>query len=117
MIREEQIIQQQCVRWFRIQHPDKVLFAVKNNSFGSGISNKRMGAIDKSMGVLAGVSDLVFVYNDMVYFIEMKTEKGTQSEPQKDFQENVEGEGMKYIIVRSFDKFVNLITNIVNYKK
>jgi hypothetical protein len=46
----------------------------------------------------------------------MKTEKGTQSDPQKDFQENVEGEGMKYIIVRSFDKFVNLITNIVNYK-
>lgn len=115
-MREEQIIQQQCVEWFRIQYPDLILYAVVNNSFGSGISNARMGSINKSMGVLAGVSDLVFVFNSVAYHIEVKTDKGTQSKEQKEFQQKIENEGMKYVIVRSLDQFMNLINNIVKYK-
>jgi hypothetical protein len=50
-----------------------------------------------------GFSDLVAFINHKIYFIEVKSEKGTQSEDQKIFQKLVEGAGLTYILARSIE--------------
>lgn len=41
---------------------------------------------------------------DMIFWIEVKDEKGKQSELQKSFQEHVESYGHRYILVRSLEE-------------
>jgi len=55
------------------------------------------------IGVVAGVSDLIYVTKDKVYFIEIKTENGKQSEKQKIFENKIKSLGYIYLIVRSLD--------------
>jgi hypothetical protein len=44
-----------------------------------------------------------------VYFIEIKTSTGRQSDKQKDFENRVNLLGHKYFLVRSLDEFKNII--------
>ncbi len=58
----------------------------------------------KRLGHRAGVADLVFILPEgKVGFIEMKTEKGRQSESQKAFQQDVERMGCPYAVCRSLE--------------
>jgi hypothetical protein len=76
-----------------------------NNSF-----NRIAGASAKSLGVVSGVSDLEYIdFNGVVWFIELKLEHGVQSSEQIDFQAKLEERGHKYVIIRSFNEFKNLI--------
>ena len=60
----------------------------------------------KAMGVVAGVSDLVYLQpGGRVKFIEMKTETGSQSPEQKKFQLLAIGLGFEYVICRTFEDF------------
>lgn len=55
-----------------------------------------------SMGLRPGVSDLVCLLpGSKAVFLEVKTDKGRQSDNQKRFQERVESLGFKYFVVRS----------------
>lgn len=113
MKNEESRIQKACVRWFRLQYPRLVLFAIPNG----GNRNAVTGAILKSEGVLAGVSDLMLMHPAGGYHglcIEMKTPKGRQQESQKQFQRQAEAAGYKYIICRSLDSFVAEIREYLN---
>ena len=62
----------------------------------------------KAMGVVAGVSDLIYLTAAGPVFIEMKTLTGTQSPEQKKFQAIVEGLGFKYHIIRKLEDFISL---------
>ena len=112
MKRPEQTIQQACVKWFRIQHPYKILFAVNNNATSRSIDPRRAGGIAKSMGVFSGVADLVLCIDGTTYFIEVKAPKGRQSESQKAFQEQAEKNHFEYYIIYSLDEFINLIKRL-----
>lgn len=50
-----------------------------------------------------GVSDFIALKNGVVYFIEAKAPKGTQSDEQISFQRDVEAQGGVYILARSLD--------------
>lgn len=63
----------------------------------------------KAMGVVPGISDLIYLSSAGPVFIEMKTEAGIQSPEQNKFQQIVEGLGYQYIICRSFEKFQEII--------
>ena len=66
----------------------------------------------KAEGVLAGVADLFLMFPVKQFhglFIEMKTDKGRQSENQKEFQTLAENNGYKYVVCRSFEDFKNEI--------
>ena len=81
----ESKIQISCVNWFRIQFPMYVLFAIPNG----GARRLIEGKILKAEGTMAGVSDLFLMFGNGTYnglFIEMKTEKGRQTDTQKLFQ-------------------------------
>lgn len=106
MRHDESKLQQSCVRWFRLVHPEYayMLFAVPNGGARSATEGKML----KAEGVMAGVSDLILLVPRQGYgalCIEMKTAKGVQRETQKVWQQEAEHNGNKYVVVRSFDDF------------
>lgn len=112
MTHEESNLQRACVRWFRYQYPDHatMLFAVPN---GGGRSRVE-AAIMKAEGVTAGVSDLILLEPRHGYgalCIEMKTESKTsrQSPSQKDWQAQTEKAGNKYVVIRTFEQFMETV--------
>lgn len=110
----EHRLQKACVTWFRLQYPDKILFAVPNGGQRNQIVAKKL----KDEGVLPGVSDLVILEKRCTFgamFIEMKTEKGKQSFNQKVFENKVTDAGYKYVICRSLDEFRKEVNNYLNY--
>ena len=127
----EDKLQAACVKWFRLQYPQHVLFAIPNG----GNRNAITGAMLKKTGTLAGVADLFLMaprcdpefwsdrndgYNGywLAYcglFIEMKVGKNGQTATQKDFQQKAEEAGYKYEICRSFDEFKTTIEKYLSY--
>ena len=106
----ESSLQINCVRWFRYEHPDMVLFSIPNGGKRSAITAKIM----KAEGQLPGVADLFLMYPHNEYhglWIEMKTIKGKQSEHQLNFQRKAIDFGYQYQIAHSFEEFVSIVTN------
>jgi hypothetical protein len=102
----ESNIQTVCVTWFRLQYKRlaPLLFAVPNG----GARNRVEAAIMKGEGVLAGVSDLLFLYPSGQYHglcIEMKAPDGRQRDSQKEWQKAVEEQGYKYILCYGIEEF------------
>lgn len=113
----ESHIQCACVRWFRLQYPEyaRLLFAVPNG----GVRNAVTGRVLKAEGVVAGVADLLlFVPSNGFHSlcIEMKTKDGRQSAAQKEWQQAVQQQGYKYIVVRSLQDFREQIRDYI-YKR
>lgn len=86
-------------------YPDerKRLFSVNNNSV-----NRIKGAIMKTLGVVKGVSDLIYLNPRTlkITFIELKVAKtGRQSKDQKEFEKMVTSDGHEYVIVKSIEDF------------
>lgn len=72
------------------------------------VNGKAKNAIEgnkfKALGVIPGVSDLVYLKpGGKPIFLELKTENGKQSEAQKKWQEIVTKAGYDYRIVKTFD--------------
>ena len=99
----ESQIQRNIVKWFRLKYPRYIISAIPNG----GARQAREAAILKQEGVLAGFADLILIADNSVLFVEVKTEKGRQSERQKDFQKRVNLLGFEYIIVRSLNDFIS----------
>jgi hypothetical protein len=112
MINEEQL-QANCVKWFDNNYPLErgMLFAVDNNLSHrlSGVYRAIEGNRKKAIGCRAGVSDLIFITSDGVYFIELKLAGGYQSPEQKDFQKKIEARGWTYVIIRELSEFQDFI--------
>jgi len=109
MSHEESNLQQQCVTWFRLVHPELVLFAIPN----AAKRGKALASIMKREGMLAGVADLFLMCPSKEkhgLFIEMKTEDGKQTDTQKAFAWNSRSKGYAYELCRSFDEFRDIIT-------
>ncbi len=54
-----------------------------------------------------GVSDIILLSGGKAYFIEVKSEKGIQSEDQKLFREFVERAGCEYLLARSLEDVID----------
>ena len=74
-------------------------------------------AIMNGEGVLAGVSDLLFLYPSGQYHglcIEMKAPDGRQRDSQKEWQKAVEEQGYKYILCFGIEEFQTKIKEYLN---
>jgi hypothetical protein len=106
----EDRLQSQIVTWFNnnycLKHhnPRYLIFSVPNG----GNRNEKEAMLFKATGLLSGVSDLIVVMPNKVLFVELKTESGTQSASQIEFQLRVSELGFNYYIVRSLDEFKKL---------
>jgi len=103
--------------WNKYKHDETMrsrLYAINNNSH-----NRIKGALNRSLGVRKGVSDMHYICADRgVMFLEFKEPggKGRQSEEQKEFQALVESMDLEYFIIESWEDF-NAATNLNLQKK
>ncbi|MBF1567017.1 MAG: VRR-NUC domain-containing protein [Prevotella salivae] len=109
---EEDRLQITCRVWFDLQHKD--LSILLHHSPNEGLLVKRAsdGAKRKAMGVRAGFPDFIFLKSNRFYpylAIELKTQKGKQSEHQIAYQKAIEANGGKYVVVRSLEEFMSEI--------
>jgi hypothetical protein len=97
-------LQQQIVIYFKNNHKG-LIFSVPNG----GTRNPIEAKILKLTGSLAGVSDLIVIQQNKIIFVEVKIEKGIQSEVQIKFQNNVQNLGFEYYLVRSLEQFKSIL--------
>jgi len=111
MKKDEDNIQQEMFMWYNnnycLKHhnPKHIIFSVPNGAFVSKPQAMKL----KATGLVAGVSDLIICKPNEIIFCEVKTDTGTQSSKQKDFQKTIEDLGFKYVIVRNLEEFKNKI--------
>jgi hypothetical protein len=109
-MKTEDKIQQEIVMWYRnnycLKHhdPQNIIFSVPNDS-----KDVKEQMRKKATGLYAGVSDLICIHFGKVLFIEVKAEKGVQSQKQKDFQQLVENQGFKYYLVNNLNYFKEIL--------
>ena len=99
-------MQAEFFQWHWNSFPEErgMLHANNNNS-----ENRIKGSFNMAIGVVPGVSDMEYMTNGRVVFIEWKTPTGTQSEAQKKFQTQVEAQGFEYVIFRSVEQAKNFV--------
>lgn len=109
-------LQSECFLWFHetFIHLRKTLFHVPNG----GTRDPREAAKFKAMGVVAGVSDLIFLYNSRAYIFEFKNAngKGRLSKEQNDFISAMELQKIEVWLITDIDTFKGLILDIIERK-
>lgn len=113
----EHDLQVSCVTWFRNRYRRLAdhLFAIPNGASLNG--DKRQRAIQwrklEAEGALPGVADLFLAVPSgslAGLWIEMKTEKGTQSKVQKQFEMNMIRAGFGYAMPRNCAEFERVVS-------
>lgn len=107
---QEEIIHVGCYVWFHNTYPElRGLLCYNNNNSKNKIDGNR----NKAKGLQKGRSDFAFYYQGHAYMIELKTDTGTQSQAQKEWQQLIERHGFKYYIARSKEEFIQIMTKII----
>ena len=89
------------------------IFAINNNSI-NGIK----GAMNKAMGVIAGVADMCYLKPEgKTCWIEWKTDTGRQSPQQVTFEKLCRSLGHEYHIVRSEAEFLEIINYGTDHRR
>ena len=114
---QEDNLQIECVRWVDFMHEElsPLLFHPKNG----GKSNQIEGARFKRMGVRKGVPDLILLVANKEFnalCLELKSDKGRQSQSQKEWQKVAEKNKIKYMVIKSLQEFINEINNYLKIK-
>lgn len=71
----------------------------------------------KEEGMVAGVADLILLKSNRFYgalCIEMKKPGEYQITVQKEWQKECEAAGNKYVVCRSLDDFIKVVTDYLN---
>ena len=113
---EESKLQQSCVKWFRLQYPKELLFAIPNG----GQRSKITASILKAEGTVAGIPDLflakhkfgkegttIVIHHGL--FIEMKTATGRLSKDQEYWLTKLNTKGYLAKECRSGSEAIELI--------
>lgn len=108
----EDRLQIDCKYWFDCQYPQYKLLLHHSPNEGLLLQHDRDGAKRKAMGMRAGFPDFIFLLPNKDYpylAMELKSEKGRQSDHQKEYQQAVEHVGGKYVIIRTLDEFMDTV--------
>lgn len=112
----ESKLQQACVTWFRLQYPNKIIFAIPNG----GKRNVITAQLLKAEGVLAGVPDLFIPHASGEHhglFIEMKWGKNKPTPNQIEVMDKLRTLGYDCYVCNSFDGFKSTIDNYLKNKQ
>lgn len=108
MIHHEANLQKECVRWFRLQYPNRII----HHSPNGGKRNLIEAAKFKAMGTLSGFPDLFIAEKNTTHpglFVEMKSEKGKLSENQEKTLRMLSKSGYYCSVCNSFDQFKEIV--------
>ena len=124
----EDMLQAQCVEWFKAQYPDKIIYAIPNG----GSRNKIEAAKLKRCGVLPGVPDLCIpsvhtcapryksinqelIYSSLVsqirvgLYIELKAGKNKLTKNQEKIKLYLSRQGYEVCVCYTFEEFVKVV--------
>jgi hypothetical protein len=109
---EESDLQISCVKWFKYSYkePNYLICTFPNG----GNRNIVTATIMKAEGARAGMPDLMVILKGKVFFIEMKSKAGKQSEHQKEIEKILTAMGYKYYICNSFEGFKQMIEHEIS---
>lgn len=110
---KESDMQIRCVKYFRVTYPAFAYLLFHPHNEGNAFNRQQQITANRE-GVTKGVADLIMLLPSMGYHslaIELKYDKGKQSKEQVLFQRYFEASGGKYVVVRSYDDFVEEIDN------
>ncbi|RPH85505.1 MAG: VRR-NUC domain-containing protein [Chroococcales cyanobacterium metabat2.561] len=111
----EDALQQKCFVWYNNTYPQYrgLLFHVPNGGARNGREAKKFSML----GVVAGVSDFIFLWRGKTHLIELKADKGRQSDDQINWMSLVTTNGFQYYIIRSLEMFKQIITYIMHERQ
>jgi hypothetical protein len=112
----EDILQEQCVTWFRYQYPGKILFSTLN---GVRIGIKAAFRC-KRQGMIRGIPDLVIPEPNELFhglFIELKIKPNRLTPEQKEFLEKVTDRGYYGTVVYNFEEFQTIVKGYFEERK
>lgn len=104
MKRLEHNLQVQVVNVLR-NYYHMLVFAVPNGGSRNAIEARNL----KLEGALSGVSDLIVVTRDKVFFIELKVGKNKQQQSQIDFEQKIKELGHTYFVCRSVEEVLKCL--------
>ena len=108
--RPEQLLQQTVVKHLKLRaSPGVCWFHVPLNKHGTGRKFHVQGAIAKSMGARAGVSDLIFLYKGKAFALELKAEKGRTTAEQDEFLMDWISAGGIGFVAKGLDKALKIL--------
>lgn len=110
-IKSEIQLQAECFQWAWNTFPTtrRLLAHVPNG----GTRNKAEAAQLKASGVIAGVHDLFFYWQNQLYWFELKVGSNQQSPAQRDFGSAMVQQGAVCYEVRSFGQFQEIFKSII----
>ena len=110
-MKTEDRLQQECYTWFHNEYPDLrlVMWHTENEGKRNGRAQMRF----KTMGGTPGVADLIWFYGGEFFAFELKTQTGTQSKSQKEWQAAIEKQGGHYRIVRTIGEFQYYVQSVL----
>lgn len=106
----ESDLQENCVQWFRIKHPDKIIYAIPNG----GKRNKFEAFRLKKQGVLRGVPDLHIAEPSGAYhglYVELKVDKNKLTPDQAEMMNRLASRGYKTELCRQFEDFQIIVNS------
>lgn len=109
----EHKLQVACVRWFRLQHRGRLIYAIPNGGKRNVITASKL----KSEGVSAGIPDLhVPIANSRYHglYIEMKVKPNVPTIKQKDMMVKLHMNGYKCAVCYSIDEFISVVNEYMN---
>jgi len=105
----EDNLQVQCVQWFRMQHPQKIILHIPN---GRGRFNIRQAARLKRLGVLSGIPDLYIPepfggFHGL--FIELKAGRNKPTDAQQAMIDALRGRGYAVRVCYALNEFMEAV--------
>ena len=108
----EDKLQQSIYLWYQNTYVIKdkrcMILSIPNG----GLRDKATAITMKATGLYKGAADLLVVYRGWVGFVELKTETGTQSPEQRQFEVHCIEAGLPYKLVRCLAEFQQLILSL-----
>ena len=106
----EEKIQATCFQWHWATFPElrRCLFHIPNG----GKRLKSSGTRFKAVGVVAGIPDMCYVFNNQTHWLEFKTESGSLSGVQKQVSTAFLTQGYSVYTIRNFESFKALILSL-----
>lgn len=108
----EDKLQSDCFQWFWNNYPQyrMLLWAVPNG----GYRNKREAVKLKATGLVKGVHDLHFFFEQQFYTFELKIDDNNLSDEQMMFWSRITEHGGKCFEIRTFESFKVEMLKIIN---
>ena len=113
----EDKLQGEFYMWFHNTFPMHrgLLFAVPNGGLRDAITARKM----KATGTVAGVADMIFLWDRRTYLLELKRPdgKGYQSDKQTRFEARVKEQGFSYKLFNDLKELKTFVLSIMTTDK